>query len=95
MKTLPSTSSAHNKENAANQSRPALECEEADDGAAAARIQAFNEVLKEIERIQDEFLSPQYATGQPLSSFSERHACRVIAGAVRALKSSGCTGGAV
>jgi hypothetical protein len=31
------------------------------------------------------FLSPEYATGQPLSSFNERFACKECADAIRAL----------
>ena len=31
-----------------------------------------------------EYLSPEYATGQPLSSFSERFACKQVAEAIRA-----------
>lgn len=31
-----------------------------------------------------DFLSPEYASGQPLSSFSERFACKQIAEAIRA-----------
>lgn len=31
-----------------------------------------------------EYLSPKYATGQPLSSLSERFACKQIAEAIRA-----------
>jgi hypothetical protein len=30
-----------------------------------------------------EFLSPEYATGQPLSSFAERFACTQVAEAIR------------
>jgi hypothetical protein len=34
-------------------------------------------------RQEGEFLSPEYATGQPLSSFSERFACRAVANAIK------------
>lgn len=34
---------------------------------------------------QESFLSPEYATGQPLSSFNERFACGQCAEEIRAL----------
>ena len=40
---------------------------------------------KVCERKAQEFLSPQYAVGQPLSSFQERFACGECATAIRAL----------
>lgn len=33
-----------------------------------------------------QFLSPEYATGQPLSSITERFACSQCASAIRALR---------
>jgi hypothetical protein len=35
------------------------------------------------ETLAEEFLSPEYATGQPLSSFQERFACAQVAAAIR------------
>jgi hypothetical protein len=43
------------------------------------------ECAKVAERCRDDFASEQYATNQPLSSFSERHACKVVASAIRKL----------
>ncbi|QZP07803.1 hypothetical protein [Caenibius sp. WL] len=40
-------------------------------------------VIKLAEQQQQDFLSPEYATGQPLSSFQERFACGQIAEALR------------
>lgn len=40
----------------------------------------------ECEKRREDFLSPEYATGQPLSSFSERFACNECASAVRQLE---------
>lgn len=52
--------------------------------------QAVNDALeaaaKACEDQQQVFLSTQYATGQPLSSFQERFACGRCAEAIRALK---------
>lgn len=68
---------------------------------AAAEIERLKSELKAIREktieecasIADaqaiEYLSPEYATGQPLSSFSERFACGQIAEAIRVLKGSG------
>lgn len=39
---------------------------------ADIRAEAFEEAAKIAEAERDAFLSPEYATGQPLSSFAER-----------------------
>ena len=49
----------------------------------ATRI-AYEECAKIAEQQEQEFLSPEYATDQPLSSFSERFACSQVAAAIRA-----------
>lgn len=36
------------------------------------------------ERVGADFLSPEYAAGQPLSSFNERFACKRVAEEIRA-----------
>lgn len=41
------------------------------------------------EQQAKDFLSPQYATGQPLSSFGERFACGQCAEAIRNLPATG------
>lgn len=50
--------------------------------AAAIIIEACAKVAEEQAA---QFLSPQYATGQPLSSFPERFACGACADAIRTL----------
>ena len=45
----------------------------------------IEECAKVAEAQAQEFLSPEYATGQPLSSFQERFACGQVASAIRAL----------
>jgi hypothetical protein len=45
---------------------------------------AYEECAKIAEQQEQEFLSPEYATDQPLSSFSERFACSQVAAAIRA-----------
>lgn len=45
---------------------------------------AFEEAAQVCEQQSREFLSPQYAVGQPLSSFAERFACGECAKAIRA-----------
>ena len=44
------------------------------------------------EQQRDEFLSPEYATNQPLSSFNERFACDQCATAIRSLSIPGGEG---
>jgi hypothetical protein len=54
--------------------------------------ESFDECIKQereacakvAEDQAQEFLSPEYATGQPLSSHSERFACKAVAAAIRA-----------
>lgn len=59
--------------------------------ASLSRIKA--ETIEECAKIAEakavEFLSPEYAAGQPLSSFSERFACGQVASAIRSLGSTG------
>jgi hypothetical protein len=50
------------------------------------RNQALEDAAKACEAQSNTFLSPEYATGQPLSSFNERFACKTCAAAIRALK---------
>jgi hypothetical protein len=52
---------------------------------ARAAIKVVRESLLAIVAQEEEtFLSPEYATGQPLSSFSERFACQRVAKAIDA-----------
>jgi hypothetical protein len=51
------------------------------DASAAAEREACAKVCEKQIKI---FLSPQYKTGQPLSSFFERHAAASCAEAIRA-----------
>lgn len=52
--------------------------------AALSAIQQTTELaIKEVEQYQQDFLSPQYATGQPASSFGERFACDEIIHSLR------------
>jgi hypothetical protein len=46
---------------------------------------AIAAAAEECRRQQSEFLSPEYAIGQPLSSFGERFACGCCAEAIEAL----------
>ena len=52
--------------------------------AESAVAAAWEEAAKIAEAKALEFLSPEYATGQPLSSFNERFACEQVASAIRA-----------
>lgn len=52
-------------------------------GALAAIRETTALAAKLAERERQDFLSPEYATGQPLSSFQERFACGQIADALR------------
>ena len=52
--------------------------------AESALAAAWEEAAKIAEAKALEFLSPEYATGQPLSSFNERFACEQVASAIRA-----------
>jgi uncharacterized protein (DUF1800 family) len=50
---------------------------------ARAAIEAMREpLLAIIAEEEQSYLSPEYATGQPASSFSERFACRMVAKAI-------------
>lgn len=49
------------------------------------RIATIEECAKACEQQAKDFLSPEYATGQPLSSFSERFACGQCAEAICSL----------
>ena len=53
---------------------------------AAGRLAGLEEAAKACEDQRTAFLSPQYATGQPVSSISERFACTECANAIRNLK---------
>jgi len=50
------------------------------------RRTVLEEAARACEQQAADFLSPQYAVGQPASSFSERFACKQCAEAIRALK---------
>ena len=58
------------------------------DRATAALAVALDEIGEEVHQIIakqiEAFASPEYATGQPLSSFQERFACKQIDEAIRA-----------
>ncbi|KQM18415.1 hypothetical protein [Novosphingobium sp. Leaf2] len=54
---------------------------------ARHRLAALEDAARACEQQARDFLSPQYATGQPASSISERFACSECATAIRALKS--------
>jgi len=60
---------------------------------AAVRNEALEEAAKACEQQRDDFLSPEYATGQPLSSIQERFACDQCATAIRALQQKGPSNG--
>jgi hypothetical protein len=60
------------------QAKPSLEGSEWD--------RAVEACAEAIRRTEQGFLSPEYAAGQPLSSFSERFACVACERAVLALK---------
>lgn len=51
--------------------------------------QIRRDTIEECARVAEakaaEFLSPEYAVGQPLSSFNERFACEQVASAIRSL----------
>jgi hypothetical protein len=51
---------------------------------AQSAADARAECVKIAEQQEREFLSPEYAAGQPLSSLSERFACSQVAAAIRA-----------
>ena len=53
------------------------------------RASTIEECAKVAEAKAAEYLSPEYATGQPMSSFSERFACGQIADAIRSLTKAG------
>lgn len=55
------------------------------EAAAQARREAIKEAARACEDQMQVFLSPEYATGQPLSSFHERFACGQCAAAIRSL----------
>lgn len=52
------------------------------------QAEAYEMAAKICEQQRQDFLSPEYATGQPLSSFQERFACGQCAEAIRTLKDS-------
>ena len=53
------------------------------DLARAVAMEEREACAKVAEATGQEFLSPEYATGQPLSSFAERFACDQVAKAIR------------
>jgi hypothetical protein len=53
------------------------------EGDAAIRRAAFEEAARICEQQMKSFLSPQYATGQPMSSFKERFAAAKCAREIR------------
>ena len=52
---------------------------------AAYRPIVLEEAARVCEQKRDDFLSPEYATNQPLSSITERFACTECANAIRNL----------
>lgn len=54
--------------------------------ADRARDDALAEAIAACDEMRTEFLSPQYATNQPLSSHSERFACSSCATSIQALR---------
>lgn len=73
----------------------AYECERWDSGwvnhleDADAALAVALPIIREhyagvAEKKAEAFLSPEYATGQPLSSLQERFACKQVAAAIRA-----------
>jgi hypothetical protein len=60
----------------------------AESAIAAAEARGWRRGMERAAKIADkkalEFLSSEYAAGQPLASFSERFACAEVAKAVRA-----------
>ncbi len=52
----------------------------------AARNAALEEAMAACQKQQEDFLSPEYATGQPISSVWERAACGACIQEIRALK---------
>ncbi len=56
---------------------------------ARSYADGVEDAAKVCEDQQQVFLSPQYATGQPLSSFHERFACGQCAAAIRLLSQGG------
>lgn len=54
---------------------------------------ALEEAAKVAETCRDEFLSPQYATPQPIGSVAERFACSKVAEAIRSLIKEPTSGG--
>lgn len=53
---------------------------------SAALDFALEEAAKECELMATDFLSDEYAAHQPLSSITERFACKQCAAAIRAIK---------
>lgn len=49
-------------------------------------LRGVEDAAKVADAQRETFLSPEYATGQPLSSICERLACTLIADQIRALK---------
>jgi len=43
-----------------------------------ARAKAISDCIAKVQQMHDGFLSPEYATGQPVSSITERITCRMI-----------------
>lgn len=53
---------------------------------STAYSKGVEDAAKVCEQKTQKFLSPEYATGQPLSSLQERFACGQCTSAIRALK---------
>ena len=66
-----------------------LVIEEIPEWARASEAEVYNRAIedaaKACEDQRQDFLSPEYTTGQPLGSFSERFACGECAASIRAL----------
>ncbi|MDX3886321.1 MAG: hypothetical protein QHC65_18015 [Sphingomonas sp.] len=56
------------------------------EAAARHRIAALEAAAEACRQQEQDFLSPEYATGQPISSIQVRFACRECAAAILSLK---------
>jgi len=71
------------KDQCERQSAQLTELHAAESSLSEAVKAAYEDAAKIAEAKAVEFLSPEYATGQPFSSFNERFACEQVASAIR------------
>lgn len=62
--------------------------------AEQVRRETIEECIQTVEAVQQDFLSPRFATPQPIGSISERFACGMVIQALRALSGRKNEGGA-